>query len=323
MTLSNLTGPALLELGRKLQADSERRDLTPHQQKAQVMDGVCMHCGERLPGVTMTLEQLEIESHPKEKMGMVTWYGRCQDPVCQAKDQVVVDQFTQSDQRAKDQEYRVKLEWAGISARNMAGLTFNGFLTDWTQDEKYHNDLAEALDKVNAWTRNDIGGAAILSGPYGTGKTRLAVAAMREYLKGGRSAFHVACVEAWTSIKASWDTPKGAPFRYRDLSMSESGFFDRCQTCGLLVLDDLDKVTPGAAWLERILGIVNYRVDRKTPMIITLNTPLDRLLGYLTSGKDGQQDAEALYSRLSMMVTLTIQFPADMPDFRQHIIGGE
>jgi len=307
--LHELTGRELLSLG---QAITERH----HRQEQRPVVNACPHCGQSLEFKTFTLAELELERHPAAVGGVIKQYIPCQNPDCVEIRRENLSKYTWSDANWTEQQYQDKLQQSGLGTHGMHGFDFEHFETSWPKQAVHRQDLVEALSKVTAWAR-DPSGIAILSGPYGTGKTRLAVAALKFYLRhGGVSAFHFACIEAWTSLKAIWNSPRGEAVQYRNLQVTQSDMLRCCQASGLLALDDLDKVKPGHGWLEWLLATVNYRVEHRLPFIITLNTPPREALAFLSTG--GTDTAQALWERVMYAVTLQINFAADQPSYRQH-----
>lgn len=314
-TLNDLAGTELLRFGQALARQAEDQ-ATASKYHPEGERGICPECGSALPSRSMTLTELELDRHPwADELGVVTWFLPCETPACKAKRDEQEALYTLSGQKHAVSQFTEKLRYAGIGALNMKGLTLKGFETEWPHQEKHRKALRTALDKITAWSEDPVG-FALLSGPFGVGKTRLAVGALRRYLaKNGHSAFHFACVEGWMCIKSLWSMNRGESVRYRDLDVTQASFFDRCQTCGLLLLDDVDKANPSGEWLRWLLGIVNYRVDRNLPIIWTFNTPLDEAQSFLSKG--GKAEAGAIWSRVTQLGHLRLQFPGDQPDFRR------
>jgi DNA replication protein DnaC len=314
-TLAELTGEELLRYGKTLarQAEDMAAASKYHPDKPR---GVCPECGAQLPSRSMTLAELDLERHPwADGNGVVTWYLPCTTPECIAKRKEQEAMFSLSEQQGSIDDFTAKLRYAGIGALNMRGLTLNGFETEWPSLEKHRKALRSALDKMTAWSE-EPDGFALLVGPFGVGKTRLAVGTLRRYLaKGGHSAFHFACVEGWMCVKSLWGESKGQTIRYRDMEMTQADMFGRCQSSGLLLLDDVDKANPSGEWLRWLLGIVNYRADRALPIIWTFNTPLNQAQAFLAQG--GAAEAGALWSRVTQWGHLMVEFPEDQPDFRR------
>ncbi len=336
--LSDLTGQALVDAGYAMQ---KRLEETEKKKREYMLDdpSVCSRCGQKKRAISKTLTELGLDSHPKaDELGVVTWYAPCDNPECQAIAAQAMSGFSTdgTDMKLEQAIYRGSLGYAGIGGLNMQGLTLEGFNTEWPPLEEHRVALRSALDKMTAWSQ-DPQGTLILSGPYGIGKTRLAVGCLRNYLKGRESrnlpagiedkrvtdrrvGFHLACVEAWNMMKGLWGTNESAG-RYRDIDITEAGLLRRAQQAGLLVLDDLDKVRPGETYLRWILSIMNYRSDDDRPTIITINRPVKQLGGHLKSQQGPKEPgaadaAEALMSRI-LYRAIPLQFSKEQPDFRK------
>ena len=326
-SINDLAGQELLAKGKELTRKAQER-ASASKYNPTGERGVCPVCGGALPSKRVTLQELAaqasavsgrdepvLESHPwQDDDGLVTYYTPCTNPKCVRRRREQEEKFTTGSEKLRLEEFNGRLRSAGIGARNMRGLTLEGFNTEWPRRKEHKEALRTALDQMTAWV-NGAEGFALLSGPFGVGKTRLAVGALRKYLVHGSSGFLFASVEGWGAIKASWALRRAETVRYRDRDMTQAGLMGFCQESGLLVLDDVDKPKPSGAWLELLLGIVNYRTDRGLPIIFTFNTPLSQVESYMAQGDADQ--AGALWSRITQRAVLFLEFPQDQPDFRR------
>lgn len=154
---------------------------------------------------------------------------------------------------ARREATRARLEASGIVRErwhdNLAGLTRN-------------EDNKAALAQLEAWNYGPVG--LYIHGPVGTGKTCAAQClALREIVKGRRSALVANVPAMLATIRRSFG------------ATGESTDIDQVAQCvRLLVLDDLgaEKLTDWA--LETMFLIVDRRVQRGLPMIITSNLSL-------------------------------------------------
>jgi len=125
------------------------------------------------------------------------------------------------------------------------------------EDEGYE----EALDR---WT--DLPESMLLYGPFGTGKTGLAVSILRHRIESGlEDGLFVSTVDLLDAIRTRFNRD-GTP---------KDGLGDdplqQVKTVTVLVLDDLgtEKVTD---WVqERLFAIINYRHDHELVTIFTSN----------------------------------------------------
>lgn len=321
MTLNDLTGTDLLEYAQKLMAANGETVERQQQKEHKKTDGFCHKCGKPLPDRVFTLEECDLDHHPLAVEGIVTICLPCDAPGCTAKRKNALQALNEQGEKAVKRDFEMRLEQAGLAMKGLA-YDFGDFDTEWPVRKEHELALEEMHDKMTAWATNSGKGHVLISGPYGTGKTFIAVAATRYLLRHSRqSAFHFACLEGWEVVKSLWNAPKGTAGHYRGLNLTEADLVRKCQRSWFLIIDDLDKVKPSKGWLELMLGIVNYRVDRELPTIFTLNHPLKQVSAFLQNGTNGTADtAKALWSRIAGGVHkngIYIQLPDGMPDYRR------
>lgn len=112
-----------------------------------------------------------------------------------------------------------------------------------------------------------IGKNLILFGNYGTGKTMLMSIlcdiAAQEYLFNCKFVNIVDLLhEIQSSFKSEKDTIK---------------IIDRYKTADFLFLDDIDKKAPTPYLKEILYSLVNYRVEKELPIIVSFNHTLEEL----------------------------------------------
>jgi DNA replication protein DnaC len=140
--------------------------------------------------------------------------------------------------------------------------------------------LGTVLMQVRAFVREFPAGehpGLLLVGSPGTGKTHLAVAAMKAFLDRGHECLFFDYQNLLDRIRSGYDAASGAADReaYRSALDAE-----------VLVLDDLGahRVTE---WVEdTVTAIITHRCNHKKPLIATTNLPDDDVTGRQEAYKD-------------------------------------
>lgn len=117
--------------------------------------------------------------------------------------------------------------------------------------------------RVEAWA--DHGPHSLyLHGPYGHGKTGLALAAFRQRIETRQvDALYRVAPELLQAIRATFDRDMGGA--------STSEVVELVKNVGLLLLDDLGKEKPTDWVAEQLYTIVNHRYLAELPTIVTTN----------------------------------------------------
>lgn len=110
---------------------------------------------------------------------------------------------------------------------------------------------------------HDPDGWLVFVGPYGCGKTHLAVAIAKVRLAAGASVLVQTVPDLLDNLRTTFD-PRAEVLSFNDL-------FDQMKTADLLVLDDYgaENTTPWA--VEKLFQILNYRYNMALPTVITTN----------------------------------------------------
>ena len=119
-------------------------------------------------------------------------------------------------------------------------------------------DIEDAWDEWNKDRKESL----MLFGPFGTGKTALAVAALKSDIERGGVGMFITVPKLLSRIRASYSDRNAA---------DESEILDRVRSIPMLVLDDLgaERVTD---WVqEKLFTIINDRHDEMLTTIFTRN----------------------------------------------------
>ena len=143
---------------------------------------------------------------------------------------------------------------------------------------------------------------ALCWGDYGTGKTHMAIAALRKLCAVNLwPAYVLNWPEAIAQTRESWGNKTAAGF--------ESAIWNRARQSKLLLLDDLDKTTTDQVSIGKLYGVINERYDRRLPTIITMNNSLDDLRRIWGSGAAYLQDTGmAILDRIGGLLLSEIHF---------------
>ena len=116
------------------------------------------------------------------------------------------------------------------------------------------------------------GGSFLLAGPTGTGKTRLLAAILRMAHEAGESIAYVKAAELNARMDATYaDDGVG----------SEWGVIRWASTVAMLGLDDIGAEKWSVKRQERVLSILDARIEAMRPFAITTNLSAEMLANHL------------------------------------------
>lgn len=167
----------------------------------------------------------------------------------------------------------------------------NGRLTDYQQ-----RSLRAAKSYVQRWA-NSPDGWLSLHGPYGVGKTHLAIAAAAEREDRGDEVFFATVADLLDYLRATF-----AP----DSEVSHDDLLERIKNADVLVLDDMgaERSTPFAE--DKLFQIVGYRYEERLPTIITTSQQIEAIASA----------RPRIASRLQDPLVVT-EMPMEAPDYRR------
>lgn len=145
-----------------------------------------------------------------------------------------------------------------------AGCSFGSF----KQTKDGVNALLRCVEYAKKWP-NHGGKGILLYGPYGTGKTHLAVATLRNVIESGGTGIFIMVPDMLDSLRSEFDKQRG---------QREASIIEEIRRAPFLVMDDLgsEKRTD---WVEeRIFMIINYRYANSLPTVITTNCEPEKLI---------------------------------------------
>lgn len=129
---------------------------------------------------------------------------------------------------------------------------------------EHQSSLRRALATITEWAQDPMGWL-IITGPPGTGKTHLSIAAAQTFLSEERFVAFTTVAELLQRLRRS------------SLSDYEDPTLEQAKTGDLLILDDMGKERTTSFTEENIHTILDYRYARSLPTIITSNLDLPAL----------------------------------------------
>ncbi len=128
--------------------------------------------------------------------------------------------------------------------------------------------LAQIVLIVNSYARQfpatEKPGLLLIGEDTGSGKTHLAVAALRVILAKGFEGIFFDYLNLLDRIRSSWDASSGTPDREAYRTAIEAD---------VLLLDDLGSHRPTEWVQDTVTSLITYRCNHKKPLIATTNLP--------------------------------------------------
>jgi DNA replication protein DnaC len=190
----------------------------------------------------------------------------------------------QAAQREKETEARrSELESRAIQLVMKAGIHIGKYkkMTFETWDTGRHEKAAKHLQDILDYTNEVKQGTAnlcFLWGKYGTGKTHLAVAALRKIIHDhidddgqGWKPYLVDWAEHCSMVQQSWDKDDN------EVHLSEGQLWGLMKTADILLVDDIDKGRPSEWAMGKLYEVMQHRYMRERATIITANHSIEQL----------------------------------------------
>lgn len=128
--------------------------------------------------------------------------------------------------------------------------------------------LYNAKSVAEGYAENPIGWI-VYEGPYGSGKTHLAVAIANTRLElYGEQVVFITAPDLLDLLRATFGPESEASY---------DAYFERIRNVSLLVLDDLGVENPSGWAKEKLFQLLNFRHVNRLPTVVTTNTPFDDL----------------------------------------------
>ena len=152
------------------------------------------------------------------------------------------------------------------------------------ENYKVFPGLEEACEAARAIAYGNLKWLTLLS-EVDRGKTHLAIAICREWLRQGKSAKYAFVPLLLDELRAGFDGKGGNSYQSR---------FEFFCNVNLLVLDDLG-VERASDWaMEKLETIVDYRYIHKLPLVVTTNIALDNYSERIASRLKRSEDSKVV-----------------------------
>lgn len=171
---------------------------------------------------------------------------------------------------------RSALIMAGFESSGISHLldtqTFENFSLDYYKnDEKTHACMARVLSVMKSYAETFTPEGAqnlALFGGTGLGKTHLSSAVARKVIEKGYDVLYVTAIE----LVSAFETEQfGKGVEHGELT-------DKFLECDLLIIDDLGTELGGQFTLSTLYNVLNIRINKKMPTVISTNYNQQELL---------------------------------------------
>lgn len=243
-----------------------------------------------------------------EFLGRTRYIARqwCECPEAQAAQQAKEREARQSELESRAIQFVMK---ADIHIGKYAKMTFESW--DASRHEKAAKHLKDVLDYTTE-VRQGTANLCFMYGSYGTGKTHLAVAALRKIIYDhidddgrGWRPYMVDWSEHCSTVQQSWGRDDN------EVGLSEGQLWALMKTADILLIDDVDKGRPSEWALSKLYEVIQHRYMRERATIITANHSIQKLQAIWQHPKKPEYIRDlggAILSRFSGQLWAEIEF---------------
>lgn len=169
---------------------------------------------------------------------------------------------------------REALVLAGIENSGFASLiheqSFDGFSLDYyAKNPNFHEIMRRNRDFLIDYAKNFDEKSApsiLMMGGTGLGKTHLSSAVAREVISRGKDVFYTGAIDLFEQFELQ---------RFKSYSNEPNELIERYFECDLLIIDDLGTEMINQFSVSTLYNLINDRLSRKKPVIISTNLTKD------------------------------------------------
>ena len=205
----------------------------------------CRHCGA-------TVQPVELTLFDEPRYITRRW--------CPCKGSQA-DRLTEH-QADRDYQARQLIVNAGLQAGKLSRFTFNNW--DTRRNSPHSAKVLEAIEAYAENVNRSGSNWLYICGPYGLGKTHLAVAALRKLAFDKMWTPHYVLWPAHCAkVQESWNGGGAGP--------TEGQLWARMRRADILLIDDVDKRDATAWAMGKLYEVIDARYLKERPTILTAN----------------------------------------------------
>jgi DNA replication protein DnaC len=258
---------------------------------------LCPHCQQPIPPLLFDEAGQPVDSEAQAAWSIPPEYCPC--PAGQQ-------------QKELDESRRRQREWFEEAKQLILPLEVGKYgefkFSTWDPTRPNQN-ARQVLNAVRTYVDNVINSRTkkwlYLHGSYGLGKTHLAVAALRQ----------IAAERLWeqqlvvwpdhcSQVKESWHANKARA------TLTEGQLWGLLRRAQILLIDDIDKNNSTQWAMQKLYEVIDYRVIRDKPTIITANHSVAQLRGMWARSQEAhiRDTGMAILSRIAGQLSAIVEF---------------